>query len=433
MKYDVVIVGDGFPAVAAGALLARRDFSCAVVGEPDPAGGRSRIESRDGFTFDFGVLADRLAGYSFDKIFDALGLAVRFLKVGGARFYNGSRLVSPPFTLPQVLVSPMLGLRSRRVAAGLLWKLKNMPAESWKGRKSVADWLAENGGAEPDVAELFAFRAALGLDVANLELVPVRAFAEIVRSRANSGGPDMPLGGWGAVFGELEAIIAKNGDVFHGASVEKVVFDGKTARGVVVDGDIIETDSVILAVSVRKLKEMVPEELFAQKWKEVLDRLEPSYGLRLDLGLDRPFCGDVGPIVTLEPYTHGLAVSNIEPALAPRGCQLLSWFVPMAESEFADGLKRNTVQKQVREILDLILPGVMDHVVCERWLAMDPVNCALPIRGQLSQELPPIRVFDSPNTFMLNDAVNFGGFKGEPALRAVFEAVRLAEGNVRRL
>jgi phytoene dehydrogenase-like protein len=433
MKYDVAIVGDRFAAMAAGALLARRGISCGLIADGDPAsGGRAFFERRGGFIFDFGVLADRLVGFSFGKIFETLEMPPRFLNSGRPLYYNGKQLLPIPFSLGKAVLSPLLTLKSRKTYAGLYWRLKGAAeAGSPERRRSFGEFLAEAHSVEPDLIELLTMRAALGMDVANLDSVTMGEFGELMRSRGCAGAVSMPLGGWAGAFSEFESVIQKCGDVLTGVEVKRIIFEGTAARGLDLGYETLEADAVILAIPARRLAEILPAELFSPKLKETIDGLEPLCGISLDLGLSRAVCATDGPIVTLDPYTHGLAVSNVEPSLAPRGCQLLSWFIPMPLADVGDARKQDTAKMRVKEILELIFPGIMESVVCERWLVMDALNSALPVGGARSG-FPTSRAFESPNLFMLNDAVNLGGFKGEPALRAVFEAARLAGENVKR-
>ena len=101
MRYDAVIVGDRFAALSAAALLVRRGHLCAVIAEGDLFGGRARITRQEGFTLDFGVLADRLVGLKPEKVLEALNLDVRFHRTQPPLYYNGHRFYNLPLSLSQ--------------------------------------------------------------------------------------------------------------------------------------------------------------------------------------------------------------------------------------------------------------------------------------------------------------------------------------------
>ena len=90
MKFDVVVIGDGIAAHAAAAVAARRGMTCMLLREPDTTGGRAAIFHKEGFTFDFGVLANRVAGAHPEIALKASGAPARFHPGGGALCFNGT-------------------------------------------------------------------------------------------------------------------------------------------------------------------------------------------------------------------------------------------------------------------------------------------------------------------------------------------------------
>jgi|GEM_PF-4257691 len=425
MKYDAVVVGENFAAYAAAAMICRRGISCALVTEPDAAGGRSRITGSDGFTFDYGVLSDRFAGLHPEKVLKTLGIPVRFHEVGRTMYFNGSKPVPLPESAGGAMASPMLGLKGKAAWARLFRSLKQQTADPYKYKKSVADWLLNVSSADQDLTEYISLRAAAALDVTALERIAVGTFIDAMKE---TGGRSqvVPLGGWECVFKELENVILGGGDIISGAGFEGIAVGDGCVRGVRAGGELIEADFVAAALPVRRLLEKIPEEIIAENWRRPLKNIEPAFGLILHLGLDRPVTSERGAIITMDPFTRGMAVSNIEPSLAPRGCQLLTWFIPAPESALRNAEELKNLRLRIKEILELLFPNIMEHVISERWSALDPVGSALPVIEQTKEELPPAQVFEAAGIMMLNDAVNAGGGKGEPALRAAFEAASAA-------
>ncbi len=426
MKYDAVIIGDRFAAYATAALLSRRGFSCALVKTPDASCGRSRIERSEGFTLDFGVLADRLVGIAPERTLKAMGIPARFLNAGRIMYFNGSKILSLPITSGNAVASSLLGIKGKSAWLRATRALKQYKTDPYAYKKSVSEWLLESACADQDVTELIGYKAAAALDTGTLERISVGTYADAMRD-FGQGRPAVPLGGWSGVFGEMENIIREKGDILENAEFDGMEYDGNRAAGVRVQGETIETDFVAAALPVKRILEKIPESMVSEKWRLYLKKLEPVCGVSIHLGLDKRITDIQSPILTMEPFTHGFAVSNVEPSLAPRGGQLLTWFIPVPESTLRDNEELKKTRLQVKEVLELLFPGIMDRIAVEQWRALDPASGAMPVIGQTREDLPPVQVFSAPNAVMVNDSVNSGGIKGEPALRAALEAVSIAE------
>ncbi len=426
MKYDAVVIGDRFAAYATAALLSRRGFSCALVKTSGDSCGRSRFERVEGFTLDFGVLADRLVGISPEKIFMPLEIPARFLPSGRAMYFNGSKTQLLPVTLRNAMMSNMLGVKSKSAWLRAKRALKQYGADPYAYKKPLSEWLSAVPGTDQDVMELAALKATAALDTGAVERISIGTYADAIRDYG-PGRPIVPIGGWLSIFRDMESIIREKGDILDNTEFQGMDMDGKRAVGVRVQGETIETDFIAAALPVKQILGKIPENMISEKWRIYLKKLEPVCGVSLHIGLDKRVTDTQSPIVTMEPFTHGLAVSNIEPSLAPRGGQLLTWFIPVPETTLRDNEELKKTRLQVKEILDLLYPGIMDRIVLEQWRALEPACGALPVIGQTREDLPPVQVFTSPNAVMVNDSVNLGGIKGEPALRAALEAAVIAE------
>jgi phytoene dehydrogenase-like protein len=431
MKFDAVVVGDNFAGYTAAALLAHHGISCSLIADPDLPDSRSRIVRTEGFSYDFGVLSDRFVGLHPEKILKALGIPVRFHHGGCKLFFNGSKLVPLADTMARSLTSSLLGLKGKTAWPRIYWNLMQQHADPYKYKKSVADWLLNVPAADQDLTDYISLRAASALDVPALERVALGTFIDALRETC--GGPSVvPLGGWEFVFKELENVIRKHGDVMSGMPFTGLMTDGDRVRGVCAGDDKIEAEFVIAALPVRSLIDKIKEESFKEEWGTRLKKLEPVSGISLHLGLDRPVTSARGEIITSEPFTRGLAVSNTEPSLAPRGCQLLTWFMPVPETVLQDEDALKNSRLQIKEILELLFPGVMERVIGERWNAHVSAGSAISVLEQTREELPPMQVFKQQNALMVNDAVNIGECKGETSLRAAAEAAAIAEKQVRK-
>jgi len=341
-------------------------------------------------------------------------------------YFNGSKILPLPITSGNAVASGLLGIKGKSAWLRAMRALKQYKTDPYAYKKSVSEWLLESAGADQDVTELIGYKAAAALDTGALERISVGTYADAMRD-FGQGRPVVPLGGWSGVFGEMENIIREKGDILENAEFDGMEYDGNRAAGVRVQGETIETDFVAAALPVKRILEKIPESMVSEKWRIYLKKLEPVCGVSIHLGLDKRITDIQSPIITMEPFTHGFAVSNVEPSLAPRGGQLLTWFIPVPESTLRDNEELKKTRLQVKEVLELLFPGIMERIAVEQWRALEPASGAMPVIGQTREDLPPVQAFSAPNAVMVNDSVSSGGIKGEPALRAALEAVSIAE------
>jgi phytoene desaturase len=164
-----------------------------------------------------------------------------------------------------------------------------------------------------------------------------------------------PTGGCNAVMDGMAKVCAELGVEFEtGASVERVVFDGKKARGVVVDGqERLHKHVVLNADASWALKNLIPSSVRPGAYQDAtLDKKKYSCStFMLYLGLDRP-CEELAhhTIYVSERYQQNLAdierggishdpsvyVHNpvkLDPSLAPGGHSSLYVLVPTSNCQ----------------------------------------------------------------------------------------------------
>ncbi len=426
MKFDVVVIGDGIAAHAAAAVAARRGMTCMLLREPDTTGGRAAIFHKEGFTFDFGVLANRVAGAHPEIALKASGAPARFHPGGGALCFNGTKLVAFPDGAARAVLSPMLGIGGRIAWSRAIKNLRQQTLDPYAFKRDLAEWLLKLPGADQDVSEHASLISGWMFDAADLGRMPIGTFAEGLKGGAGRA-PVTPLGGWEHVFMALESAVMEKGDIMDGVEIKNIVFDGDTALGVNAGGDFIEAGFVIAAVPVSRLLELAPEDSFPEETARRLRKLEPLRGISLYLGLDKPVTGVRGQIVTADPFTRGLVPTNLEPALAPRGCQIMSWFMPVPAAVLSNADLLKNEKLKLKKITELVFPGVSKHLMVEEWREHAEVRSAAAVIGQTREDLPPVSAFKAKNAAMANDAAGIGGPKGDAALKAALEAASIAE------
>ncbi|HPR91108.1 MAG TPA: hypothetical protein PLD93_06715, partial [Synergistaceae bacterium] len=299
--------------------------------------------------------------------------------------------------------SQLLNFGGRKEWVRMKKDLKKYRGDSEAYPVSVADWLSENNQYGNDLMELINIRCAEATDEYDISVMPLAMFAEILHDRS-AGSLPVLLGGWNYLVERMKSIIEGGGGLVRIGEKPELIIEDKTAKGVRLYGDVYETDMVIIAEPVARVLETIPEDVISEDAKKMLGELKPLSGLSLDLGLEEKIVREDGVMLTLEPYTTGVAVSNIEPALAPRGCQNISWFIPVEDSELEsdDVIKR--VQRQTKDVLEVIFPGITKKIAVERWKIVRNVLSALPAAGDPDRTRPGIKPFMVENMLMVGES-----------------------------
>jgi len=419
MKFDVIFIGDRFAAYAAASILSRRGRSVCVLPEPDPLCGTNRILVKDGFNLDFGILSERAVGIDPNPVISAAGLKPMFFPRGNVYHYNGAKLNRVPSAFNELFSARTFGSSSMKAFASLFFKLKRLNKGTSENGTSMGEWINGLKVSNDDYIEAASLLGAICWDFPDFEKIPVSLVFETI-NECPVKTSSIPFGGWKNVFASMENIIREKGDILDVSKIERIVIDGGRAKGAIVDGESLEADFVVVCAQNSSLQGLCLSDYVKDEFRHILNGNFSVSGVSLDLGIEGKISESKDQIVTLDPFTHGMVVSNVEPALAPRGCQLLSWFAPASKSEIdcPDGIKN--IQVRIKDVIELLFPGAMDRIVVERWRAGE-ANSSRVCFAQSGERRPSLDAFSIPNILLLNDSLDYGGRKGDPALAAALE------------
>jgi len=419
MKFDVLFIGDRFASYAAAATMSRHGRSVCVLPDPDPLCGRNRLLVKDGFNLDFGILSERAVGIDPIDVLSAAGLKPMFFPRGNVFHYNGAKLNRVPSTFIEFFTARAFGSSPMKALASLFIKLKRQNIGTSGHGISMGEWINELKDSNDDYLEAASLLGAMCWDSPDFEKIPVSlAFETLNECPVKTSS--IPFGGWKNVFASMESVIREKGDILDVSKIERIVIDGGRAKGAIVDGESIEADFVVVCAQNSSLQGLCLADYLKDEFRHILKDDCSVGGVSLDLGIEGKISETIDQIVTLDPFTHGMVVSNVEPALAPRGCQLLSWFAPASKSEIdcPDGIKN--IQVRIQDVIELLFPGVMNNIVIERWRAGE-ANSSRVCFARSGERRPSLDAFSVPNIFLLNDSLDYGGRKGDPALKAALE------------
>lgn len=238
---DVVVIGAGLAGLTAAATASAEGASVLVLEAHNP-GGRARVTTRDGFTFNHGGHALYVGGEGFG-ILRRLGVQPQGAPPPLDRYQLlvDGRLHRMPVGAGSLLRTTALGARSKAALAKLLAGLPRLvPAEH--AGISVEEWIAGRELREDAVRVL---RALVRIGTYSDRLDELSAGAAIQQlQRSVAKGVLYLDGGWAQLIDGLRNQV----EVRSGVQVERI--SDATAAGVevrLVDGDVITARRVVLA------------------------------------------------------------------------------------------------------------------------------------------------------------------------------------------
>jgi phytoene dehydrogenase-like protein len=426
-RYDVVIAGAGIAGLSLAALLASGGDRSVLLLERSPAaGGRFEVRERDGYRLDWGVHACLLGSRgSIARVLRRCGVDVPIIPAGMA-LYSGSRL--KPFIDKSVLSVT----RQKVVGAKDLLRFGKAAMTNRANSScavSVSDWLERSNASQ-----------ALG-DL--MRALSVGLLATDRYDRASSGelfsfmrqvsvammAAGYPRGGWGPVLdGLLRVVEGSPGcGVALGTPLERIIAAEKKVEAVVAGGEVISTGAVVCALPPQVFaSEITVDPPLPPDYGERLSSLEESFGLCIEMGLERPVTRDSRIVFALGPPALLWAVSNISPEVAPEGKQLLQFFSPLSRDQAEDG---SLVEERETGLVELA-EEVFGRPLPEEWrrVMVTTIGGVVPITGQARPDRPGIKVPGYRGLFLIGDGVGSRGLGGDLAARSALDAERELAG-----
>lgn len=431
-KTNVAVIGAGIAGLSTAAILSHRGARCTVVEKSPSPGGRASWIEKNGFIIDFGIHVNRYAdqGKAAD-VLRAIGDTPRFLPTGTPLFYTGKKLVPLPKGPLKILTTPLLSFRSRlRLLRMFVTIIKSKDITDIHG-VSVEQWLEREGIDRPDIVDLVRLLCGSGLVCPNIEKA---AAAELfhfltgaLKARHATG---YALGGWPGIFGKLEAAVREKGEILYGTAADEIIVEAGRATGVRCGETVVSADAVVSTVPLENLTSILPPDALPKDVLETMTGIEPTCGISYDACLRTRVSDINGIILTLDPCTMGMFTSNVEPSVAPRGKQLLTWFYPIPREmmDRRDMLRRE--KKRLKDIIEKIIPGVAEAVEFERFLEMRLVDGAMPSVGQTGRDRPKVDCPLPPNLFIAGDAMGVEGHGGDVAFSSALACAELVHAEL---
>ncbi len=421
-RSHAVVIGSGFGGLAAAVRLGARGYRVTILERLNQPGGRARVFSQDGFTFDAGPTVIT-APFLFEELWELCGRRLSddvdlrpvhpFYRIrfddGDVFDYSGEpelmrqeiRRLSPD---DEAGYDRFLAMSERIFNVGFT-RLGHIPFDSvWSMVRIVPDMIRLQSHLtvyrlvarfikHPKLRQALSFHPLLvgGNPFATTSIYTLIAYLE------REWGVHFPIGGSGVlVRGLLDLIDGLGGELRLNADVAEVVVEGGKARGIrLTDGETIEADVVISnADSAWLYRHLVPASARRTWTDRRLEKSRYSMGLFVwYFGTRRRYPEVAHHTILLGPRYKGLLddifaarlasdfslylhrPTATDPDLAPDGMDAFYVLSPvpnlMAEVDWSE---RAEPYRQAIEdhLADTVLPGLGAEIVTSR--VMTPLD-----------------------------------------------------------
>lgn len=416
-KPHAIVIGSGFGGLAAAVRLGARGFRVTVLERHDQPGGRARVFRDKGFVYDAGPTVIT-APFLFEELWSLCGkkMSDHVTLVPVAPFYrirfddgaifdycgDGESMRAQIRALSPGDVEgyeQFLAMSQKIFSVGFE-RLAHVPFDSWTSMGRIV----------PDMVKLESYRTVYGLVakfVKNERLRQVLSFHPLlvggnpfsttsiytlIAWLERKWGVHFPIGGTGAlVRGLVDLIEGLGGEIRYGATVDRIVVEEGTARGVRLEsGERLASDIVVSNADAAWTYRYLVEARHRRTWTDRrIDRSRFSMGLFVwYFGTDRKYDDVAHHSILLGPrykallddiftrkflapdfslYLHRPTATD--PKLAPEGCD--SFYVlspvPHLDGDVDWPRESERYRKTIEAHLEkTVLPGLSRHIVSSR-------------------------------------------------------------------
>ncbi|RJP33944.1 MAG: NAD(P)/FAD-dependent oxidoreductase [Actinobacteria bacterium] len=426
MDYDVIVIGGGYAGLAAGALLAHKGYEVLLLEKSRSLGGRAGFMDKDGYTVEYGIHANRFASAgAAAAVFRRLDRELDFIAPGEAELWREGEFQPLPNSVGKIFRSSMLPFTAKLSAARYLGKLVlGNPAKKYQ--LSLEDFTA--GCKSQETLEILRVISGIGIiapDPRYSSAGELAAFLKkALRSKVKVGYPE---GGTRSIIEGLREELEKSGQIMTGAKVTRLMLKKGIVNQVKTDNAVYSAGAVICAIPVQGIADLFGGKDLPIKFVKKARELVPTAGISMDIGLKEPITDKSGLLVTSDPVTMGQFTSNIDPAMAPEGRQLLSWYYPLPLPWVKNSEKMEREEQRLRDLLEEMLPDIWKVLDWERTLRLTMVDGFLPRPGQTREDRPGFTIPSIDNFFLCGDTTSAEGTGGDTAFNSAIHVSRLVD------
>lgn len=396
MGKRIVVIGSGGGGAACAAILACRGADVTIFEKNSHVGGKMASFEREGFVFDLGVhYCARGHKGPIARAAKMCGAEIEFLhkdptmqiKYGD----DGSKNLFLPYNLKNIFKAAK-GQRELKIPPlefpGIIGVVSNMRKSLKEGGTASLDHVTlERFIKERSNSELF-YNLANGLNLL-FQCVPARegSAGEWIWNTgnfANSASWGYPAGGFGSICESFVKSMKGNGGKIHmDCEVNSILIDNGNAVGVEVDGNTVEADIVISNAGVKRTIQLAEENGFPRHYikrsrslKESVYAVTVKYALSKRIASEYPITSYIPESLTMDAYLDSLekgvvpdmvpmfvpVPSNLDPSMAPNGCQLMISGTMVPRSMEGESVWRGVMDK-IDEQMNWLYPGLGKYLI----------------------------------------------------------------------
>lgn len=383
MRYDAIVVGAGISGLLATLALSKEGKNVLLLEKEGEVGGICRSYEIKGYKVDTGPhiitgLEDGPIQVLMDKYFDVMP---KFIENGQyfVRFDNKAYVF--PWTIPDWISFPPFSVEDRLNIVRAMFDL----VADYTSRKNLTAKTVSNY----TVNYKFSKRALGFIDCicvfltgVGMKETPVSRILDAGRSKNKpktekikklllGGGKTQhyPRGGVQNIVNALVHSMPENAEIHTCEEVLEIVIDNEQVAGIVTNKSRYTAKVVIYAGANKHLHRLVelPEE-YGQK----LRNLKQVRTLTLWLGLNKKYFAEAGSEIWTESRKPCWAIptSNFDPALAPKGKQLVGFAFILADEEEVTGVD------DYINVIEGVFPDIKKHIEMAHYQVLVPEAAA---------------------------------------------------------
>lgn len=424
--YDFIIIGGGISGLAVGAILSHHGQKVLLAEQAPYLGGRYKVIKEQGCLIEYNLHLNRFADDGIvPRVLQLIGEKIDWVTSDCPMIYLDGRFFPLPHSTKTILWFSRLSFMNK---LRFLRMYKEFLTEDHTAyyHQSVFDYLEENGfGKNVEIKRLIGFYCQMGLVPVNFKRISVGELMLLCKWAFLAKKPfGYPLGGWKKCLDLFQNKIEQSGTIRLDSKVDEIMVENKKAIGIRIGQEKIPGRTIICALPLQHLFEMVEAKYFSSSFSELVRQIEPTAAICLDFILNKKI-SDVRDIISCSnPHAQGVFISNLDPSIAAEGKQVGSWILITQPKYLEDSASVEAKKKCLKEHLETMFPGLWEHLSWERWMVLKMVNGAAPFVRQTSNLRPATKCVEIENLYFTGDTINGQGGGGDVVFDAILKTAK---------
>ena len=430
----VLVMGAGLAGLSAAALLARSGVSVVLVEQEHDPGGRMQSLPVEGFRVDAGLHCFHYSDSGpLAQLNSELSLGLSFISCEGPGYILKGKKRSPippgatadPDRVPGFTEDEASRIRS------FFEIIMEADPDKWK-KKSVADFLLQSGMGDDELIKDYTGAFCLTL----LGRDPSRVAADLAISHSQAvGHPGFHVsviaGGPGMLVEALsERLSENNAGIVLGTRVQAIEVNDKEVVKVVTSSQEYKPRAVVYTGSVADLPQLITGEKPSTGLVRKSKRLKQVSGISLEYGLNSSVSDIEGVLISPSEGVVGRFPTNLDPSLAPEGCQISSWLLLVPSADLEEVKTTRSHIKRLKRIVAGQFPELQEQTRWERLRVIPSVIEAAPLPALTRDKKFTPRFRQLSNMFVAGDGVASDGVLSGIAASSAMEAAGLVKDNL---